>query len=136
MNTTFETINRLAINKKNTQSIEQAAVLFNEVYNKDIEFHYVVNNMETLLLLCGDSNNNVSSLAKKTADTIITDFISMPSTMSYLLIKPLINSLDSNKRTWTKIVSLQYLERICDKCFADTFAGCIAFITGRSSLHV
>ena len=119
MNTTFETINRLAINKKNTQSREQAAVLFNEIYNKDIEFHYVANNMETLLILCGDSNNNVSSLAKKTADIIITDFISMPSTMAYLLIQPLINSLDSNKRTRTKIVSLQYLERICEKCFAE-----------------
>jgi len=115
----FETINRLSINKKKIQARENAAMLFSELYRNNIEFHHNIKNMETLLILCGDSNSNVSSLSKKTADTIISDFISMSSTMAYLLIKPIINSLDSNKRTGTKLISLKYLEILCDKCFTE-----------------
>jgi len=115
---TFDIISKLSLKKKKNQARENAVYLFDEIYRERYNdaCHYIIKNMEIILALCGDSNINVSSIAKKTADNIINHFNNLSSIHAYLLIKPLLNSLNNDKKTGTKIVSLNYLELLCEKC--------------------
>jgi len=114
----FDIVSKLTLNKKKLQARENAVHLFIEIFTsmpKESE-HYIIKNMELLLILCGDSNTNISGIAKNITDNIVAYYNNVSSIKSYLLIKPLLNSLHNDKRTGTKIASLKYLEILCEKC--------------------
>jgi elongation factor 3 len=115
----FNTISKLSLNKKKINAKENALYLFHEVFTTRYaeSEHYIIKNIDLLLILCGDGNTNISTHAKKITDEIINYYLNVSCNIkSYLLITPLLNCLDNDKRTGTKIVSLKYLEMLSEKC--------------------
>jgi elongation factor 3 len=115
----FNTISKLSVNKKKINAKENAVHLFSEVFRSKYNEseHYIIKNLDLLLILCGDNNINIHTNAMKAADEIINHYVNHSSSVKvYLLIEPLLNALDNDKRTGTKIASLQYIEILCEKC--------------------
>ena len=113
----YDAIKKLAMNKKKNQARENAASMYDQIHTKSM--YHAISNFEILLVLCGDNAVGVSNRSKSTAETIITNCMELPSAISYLLVKPLLASLDSNKKNTTKLAALKYLEMLSSKCSAE-----------------
>lgn len=117
LETVYDAIKKLAINKKKSQARENAATMYEHIHSKSM--YHAVSNFETLLVLCGDNVAVVSTRSKTTAETIISNCMELSSAMAYLLVKPLLASLDSNKKNTTKLAALKYLEMLSSKCSTE-----------------
>lgn len=109
----FETITKLAGNKKKTQMRENALILFGSYFDKITPLlePYFLENYHLVFTLAGDFQSSVFDRAKDLSRRIF-DYFTKYSSKGYMTMEALLSAINTGSKIGTKKLGFQYMNEL------------------------